>query len=643
MKRSYYITTPIYYVNAKPHLGTLYSSLIADILARLNRLSGKDVFFLTGTDEHGQKVEEKARELNVAPQAFVDSMVGSFKEAWLTYEIGFDKFIRTTDPGHKQAVLAVLEKMLLNNDIYKEAYKGWYCVPCESFVTNAQETQKQCPTCKRALEYLEEDNYFFRLSAYQEDLLAFYDANPDFIMPKERFNEVRSFVQSGLKDLSITRTGITWGIPFPGDPEHVIYVWLDALVNYISAIGYGSSNSAEQATFEKFWPADVHVMAKDIVRFHAVYWPAFLMSVGLPLPKKLLVHGYVLASAGEKMSKSLGNSIDPLELAKQYGVEQVRYYLARQMPISHDGHFSIEDLENRITSDLANALGNLQSRVIALALNHNLVNVIAPSVWEPVSIKLHNRSQETVDLFWDEMVHGRFHTGLAAVWTFIADVNAYFNDNKPWELAKNNRPLFEEVIAATVQSIHAIALMVWPVMPRKMEALLESIGMPFALGTDYETILRTNKWTTSFVLTKVREPLFARVETAKKNEIGKGSANEQVQQKESLPVITIEDFAKVELIVGTIRSCEFVEGSDKLYKLQVDMGQYGVRQILSGVRKHLSPDALIGKQGVVVANLPPRKMLGNLSEGMMLYASDDTGSFCLTTVDGTVKDGTRLS
>ncbi len=640
-----YITTPIYYPNAKPHVGTLYSTLIADVVARWHRLMGEDVRFVTGTDEHGQKIQEKAESLGLAPQAFVDSIVPAFKDMWNKYEISFDTFIRTTDTAHEQAVTAWIKKLQEQGDIYKSTYSGWYCVPCETFVNvgsdpiKNEQGQYLCPTCNRSLKEIEEESYFFRLSAYEDKLLKFYEEHPDFVTPRERLHEVVAFVKAGLKDLSISRKTVSWGIPFPGDPSHTVYVWADALNNYLSAVGYGQTSPEAQAEFAKWWPADVQVMAKDIVRFHAIYWPAFLMAAGLPLPKKLLVHGYVLTGQ-QKMSKSLGNAYDPGQLAEWYGVEQVRYYLMRQIPISQDGHFDLKDLEERINADLANNLGNLLNRTLTLALNNGLSTVNSPATYEATSAALRERCEEAYRLYWEEMNKGYFHIGLAGLWQFISEVNAYFHAQQPWVLAKKNPELFAEVIAAVCHSLNAIATMLWPIMPSKMTSLLASLGKRLELGTNYEPILRENAWTQSFTLTKQDEPLFVRPEThvlVEEQPVAPVSAPAQP----AVPEIGIEDFAKVQLVVGTILSCEPVKGSEKLYKLQVDLGKLGMRQILSGVAQRLKPEDLIGKQEVFVANLKPRKMMGLESHGMMLLA--DNGEYLRPiVVDGKIDNGSTV-
>lgn len=652
-KNKFYITTPIYYPNAKPHIGTLYSTLIADVAARFAKLMGKEVFFLTGTDEHGQKLQEKALEMQMDPKKFIDGMIPAFTDVWRQYEIDYTKFIRTTDPEHEQAVAFWIEKLQEQGDIYKSEYTGLYCVPCETFVNVQVDSPKDekgnhlCPSCKRGLREVAEESYFFRLSAYEERLLAFYEQNPDFIIPKERMAEVVAFVKSGLKDLSISRKTVSWGIPFPGDPAHTVYVWGDALNNYISGVGYGQDSEQARRDFAHWWPADVHVMAKDIVRFHAVYWPAFLIAAGLPLPRQLLVHGYILMG-DSKMSKSLGNGVSPEDLATWYGVEPVRYYLMRQMPVSQDGHFDLKDLENRVSADLANSLGNLLNRMVMLALNNGLHEVEAPVSWEAKSSHLREMCQETYRFYWDEMHKHYFHVALSEVWKFIALTNAYFHEMQPWILAKQNKELFAEVIAATCNSLYSIAIMLVPFMPKKMDALLSSIGKVYDSSVNYDDVLRKNDWNRVFKFTKLEDPLFIRPETRvpKEDEVPaenpQGAVEKAQLEQPKTDLISINDLIKCQLVVGTILSCEEVTGSDKLYKMQVDCGVHGVRQIFSGVRKSMTKEELVGKQGIVVANLPPRKMPGGVSEGMLLYAGDNSGNFRLASVIGPVDNGTQL-
>lgn len=641
----FYVTTPIYYPNAKPHLGTLYSTLIADTMARWNKLLGKEVFFLTGTDEHGQKIQEAATAKGMAPKEFVDTIVPAFKEVWQLYEIEYNRFIRTTDADHRQGVVKWIKQLIDQGDIYKSTYSGWYCVPCEVFVTVGGDVIQDehgaylCPTHKKPLTEVAEESYFFRLSAYEDKLLEFYQNHPDFITPKERIAEVISFVKSGLKDLSLSRKSVSWGIPFPGDDSHTVYVWADALNNYLTAVGYGS----DQERFEQWWPGNMLVLAKDIVRFHAVYFPAFLMAAGIPLPKKLLVHGYILMNE-HKMSKSLGNACDPLQLADWYGVEPVRYYLMRQMAITHDGHFDLKDLEERIGSDLANNLGNLLSRTIALALSNDLQTVPAPSVLEASSAALREKCEEAYRFYWEEMNKGFIHLALAELMKFISEINAYFQAQTPWILAKKNKELFAEVITTTCHSLYAVGLMLWPIMPKKMEQMLEHLGMTLDLSVNHEIELRKNEWNKTFNLVKLNQPLFVKPEshvqtTPETQAAVQPAAKDEAEAAE----IAIDDFVKVTLAVGTILSCQKVDGSEKLYKLEVDFGTIGKRQILSGVAQYFKPEDLIGKQGVAVTNLKPRKMMGMISHGMMLFAKDSQGAMQLVSPVNMIASGSSVA
>lgn len=649
-KNKFYITTPIYYVNSKPHIGTLYSTLLADVTARWNKMKGREVFFLTGTDEHGQKIQDKAEELGKSPQEFVDSMIEPFKRIWKLYELDYDKFIRTTDDFHMAAVTSMLEKMKDQGDIYKAPYTGQYCVPCETFVNVGSESEKDedgnyiCPSCKRNLTEVSEECYYFRLSAYEEKLLKFYEEHPDFITPKLKINEVLSFVKGGLKDLCISRRTVSWGIPFPGDSDHTVYVWGDALTNYISAIGYSNPDKVEKAKFDFWWPADLHVMAKDIVKFHAVYWPAFLMSLNLPLPKKMMVHGYIL-SGKQKMSKSLGNVMDPELLAEWYGVEPVRYYLMRQMPVSQDGKFDLKDLESRISSDLANNLGNLVNRTITLALKNNLETVPPVESLEVASAYIKDLCEETFRSFCDEMNHYHYHIALSELWLFISKINAFFHEQQPWVLAKKNKELFDEVISVVSHSLYSIALMLWPILPKKMEELLGLLGKEFDLKKNYTEELRKNVWDKTFILKKSDKPLFVRPETHLKND--EETSNVDVKKKSATKkqdeIITIDDFSKVQMLAGTILECEPLKGSEKLYKMQVDLGKFGKRQILAGVAKFFKPEDLIGKQGSFVSNLKPRKLMGEESQGMMLFVKDNKGNMRMVTFSGEIENGTRLS
>jgi methionyl-tRNA synthetase len=630
-KQNFYVTTPIYYPTASPHLGSLYSTLLADVAARWHALQGHATFLLTGTDEHGQKIAQAAQKAGVTPQAFVDQIFPAYESLWKSYGISYNHFMRTSNPQHAAAVQKWIELLKKKGDIYKGFYQGWYCTHCETFVTEVVEGDQApaCPTCGRETHKVSEESYFFRLSAYQDKLLDFYKSHPDFIVPRERGHEVIKFVEAGLKDLSISRTTIKWGIPFPGDAEHVVYVWADALNNYITAIGWG--DPTRQKEFEKWWPATVQVLGKDILRFHAIFWPAFLMAVELPFPKQLLVHGWIKVGA-QKMSKSLGNALDPQLLGQKYGIEPMRYYLVRSVAITHDHEVSDEDIAQRITADLANDLGNLLNRMLALADKHQFLAVKA-TVSSPAARALHEAQLTMINEYSRAMNEYHFHHALAALWKFIGQVNAYFHAQEPWKLVKADRAAFEEVIAVTCHSLRTVALLLWPVMPATSEVILGALGQTYTHGTPYITQLLEDRWDRSFALTVIK-PIFAKIE------IEKMETPAPVVEKTNH--INFDDWTKIDLRVGTVTSCQTVPKSDKLYQLAVDFGALGTRQILSGVRKDFAPEDLIGKQGVFVYNLAPRMMLGLESQGMMLFSKDENGASKMITVSAAVTNGSKV-
>lgn len=643
-EKKFYITTPIYYATAKPHLGTLYSTVIADILARWNTLQNVPTFFLTGTDEFGQKVAQAAQKANMPTQQFIDQFIPAYKQLWQKYEIDYSYFMRTTSSFHQVAVQEWITSLLQKGDIYKGAYEGWYCTPCETFLTEKDYEKGQqeplCPTCERATQWVSEECYFFKLSAYQEKLLQFYKQNPSFIMPKERAAEVVKFVESGLQDVSISRTTISWGIPFPGDERHVTYVWADALNNYITAIGYGQKDKEEH--FEKWWPADVQVMGKDIIRFHAIYWPAFLMASGLPLPKTLLVHGWIKVG-DQKMSKSKGNSIDPEELYDEYGADVIRYYLARQMAITQDGNFSKEDLEQRITSDLANDLGNLLQRMSTLAEKTG-VTMVDPFTWSGQrETELYKASIEMIDNATTEFDRGYLHLALAHVWKFLNGVNAYFHASEPWKVAKSDKEHFTRIMSATCHGLRTVGIMLWPVMPKKMEELFDAIGWKLTLNKN-NIALAKSPWNSPFIIKK-GESLFAKPQP-------KVEAETIVEKKETVAAsavsvqndtITIEDLVKVQIRVGEITACHRIEESDKLLHLTVNFGDHGTRTILAGIAQSFTPEELINKQAAFVFNLKPRTMLKKYeSQGMLLAATREDGKVTIMSPGVRVPNGTLL-
>lgn len=641
--KKFYITTPIYYVTAKPHLGSLYSTLLADVLNRWHILQGNKTFFLTGTDEHGQKVAQAAQKVGKDPKHFVDSFIDAYKNTWKKYQIDYSYFVRTTDHEHIHGAQQFIKKLIDSSDIYKSQYEGWYCTPCETFLTDSSISLEQlgneldnnaplCSSCARPTEFVKEETYFFKLSAYQNKLLQFYTDHPDFIVPKERTKEVISFVQAGLKDISISRTTVKWGVPFPDDPAHTVYVWVEALCNYITAIGYG--NPAKEQDFKQWWPANMQVLGKDIVRFHGIFWPAFLMAADLPLPKRLLVHGWIKIDH-QKMSKSLGNVIDPLVLANAYGVDAVRYYLVRQIPINQDGNFSIADLEQRITSDLANDLGNLLNRLVMLAQKYEAMFIKAPTSWHEKALDLRDESLNALQEFEMYMNDCMFHLALARLWKFINQVNAYFHEQEPWKQAKQNKDLFLQTLSATAHSLRTVGVLLWPVMPRKMNELLQSLGVLFDPKNHTLENIELGNWGTNFMFKKI-SALFEKPE--QKKESDKKQEAEIAQEN----YIAIDDLAKIELRIGTIEQCEKIEKSEKLLKMQVNLGELGIWQILAGIAKHYSADELIGRQGLFVCNLKPRKMMGIESQGMMLIVPDENKKPQLIAPEINVPNGLRL-
>ena len=654
MKNKFYVTTPIYYITAAPHIGTLYSTVIADALKRYHQLAGQETFFVTGTDEHGQKIVHAAEKQGKDPQTFVDGFVDSYKSMWNLYNVSYDFFVRTTNADHKAAVQKWLQKLLDQGDIYKDFYTGWYCTPCETFVTEKDnesgDDKPACPDCSRDTTEISEECYFFKLSKYQDRLLKFYEENPNWITPKERQNEVVSFVKEGLKDLSISRTTISWGIPFPGDDKHVTYVWADALNNYITAIGYGDDTKKDQ--FASCWPADVQVLGKDILRFHAVFWPAFLMASNLELPKQLFVHGWLKIDK-EKMSKSKGNAVDPKKLADEYGIDEIRYYLLRKMAVTQDSEFSIKDIEQSIHSELSNDLGNLLHRFSTLTQKYDCTTLEAPAKWNKDCADLQESIAKMVQETERNIHQGFMHRAVSTIWESINRVNSFVHQQEPWKQIKSDREQFLQTMSAIAHSLRAISIMLWPVMPQKMEQLLQSIGVNFVSGHNYIDELQ-QAWTQTFTVQKI-DPLFAKYDTKNKSQEGAKMDDKQknqdvtttdqkeVEKKAEEPkYISIKDVIKVDLRIGEILEAELVEGSEKLLKFQVDFGEFGKRQIFSGVRKYYEADQLVGKQGVFIVNLKPRKMMGDVSEGMMLFAAGENDGLNMLQPDNKSINGTKV-
>ncbi|MDR0898708.1 MAG: methionine--tRNA ligase [Oscillospiraceae bacterium] len=646
-KGTYYITTPIYYPSDNLHIGHAYCSVAADTMARFKKLSGYDTYFLTGTDEHGQKIERRAEAAGITPQEFVDRIVAGIKDLWKLMDVEYDDFIRTTDQRHEVIVQKIFRQLYEQGDIYKGAYEGWYCTPCEAHWTQTQLKDGCCPDCGRPVELVREEAYFFKMSKYQDWLIEYIEQHPDFIQPPSRANEMLSnFLRPGLQDLCVSRSSFKWGIPVDFDPGHVVYVWIDALSNYITALGYGS---ADDTLYQKYWPANVHLVGKEIVRFHTIYWPIMLKALGLPLPAQVFGHGW-LVFGGEKMSKSKGNVVDPVILCQRYSSDALRYFLLREMPFGADGNFSNEALLTRMNADLANDLGNLVSRTVAM-IEKYFDAVVPPcgalteadEALRQTALALPAQVEAHMDAL-------QYSIALADIWKLVGDCNRYIDLNAPWLLAKDEgkRERLGTVLYHLAECVRIVAVLVAPFMPRTPARIFAQIGLADQALTTWDAL-------TAFGLlppgTRVQkgEALFPRIDIAKELADlealnAPAAAPAEPPKPETAPMkpeITIDDFAKIDLRVATVTACEAVAKSDKLLKLTLQVGDV-TRTVLSGIAKHYAPEALVGRQVVLLYNLAPRKMRNIESQGMIL-ASSEGETLRLLTVDASIADGSGVS
>lgn len=641
-KETFYLTTPIYYPSDKLHIGHAYTTVAGDALARYKRLRGFDVMYLTGTDEHGQKIQRKAKEKGVTPQQFVDEIVSGIQDLWKKLDISYDDFIRTTEDRHKEVVAKIFKRLLDQGDIYLDEYEGSYCTPCESFFTEHQLVNGNCPDCGRSVETVKEESYFFKMSKYADRLLQFYEENPTFIQPTSRKNEmINNFIKPGLEDLAVSRTTFDWGIRVPGDPKHVIYVWIDALTNYITALGYGTDDDRK---YQKYWPADVHLVGKEIVRFHTIYWPIMLMALDLPLPKKVFAHGWLLMKDG-KMSKSKGNVIDPVTLIDRYGLDALRYYLLREVSFGSDGVFTPEGFVDRINYDLANDFGNLLNRTIAMVNKYfdgevpeykgNVTNFDASLV---------EVAKETVQKVEDAMEELQFSVALSAIWQLVSRTNKYIDETMPWQLAKEeeNREALSSVMVHLVEALRFVSIMIQPFLTQAPLKVWGQLGIEQGELTEWES-LQTFGLAKGLTVTKKAKPIFPRLETEEEVQFIQAQMAPPAQKeekREESAEITIDDFMKIDLRVAEIVSAEKIKKADRLYKLQLDLG-YEKRQVVSGIAKHYTTDELVGQKVICITNLKPVKLRGELSQGMILAGSTED-ALALATFAKDLPNGTKV-
>ncbi|NGH76017.1 methionine--tRNA ligase [Staphylococcus aureus] len=651
-KETFYITTPIYYPSGNLHIGHAYSTVAGDVIARYKRMQGYDVRYLTGTDEHGQKIQEKAQKAGKTEIEYLDEMIAGIKQLWAKLEISNDDFIRTTEERHKHVVEQVFERLLKQGDIYLGEYEGWYSVPDETYYTESQLVDPQyengkiiggkSPDSGHEVELVKEESYFFNISKYTDRLLEFYDQNPDFIQPPSRKNEmINNFIKPGLADLAVSRTSFNWGVHVPSNPKHVVYVWIDALVNYISALGYLSD---DESLFNKYWPADIHLMAKEIVRFHSIIWPILLMALDLPLPKKVFAHGWILMKDG-KMSKSKGNVVDPNILIDRYGLDATRYYLMRELPFGSDGVFTPEAFVERTNFDLANDLGNLVNRTISMV--NKYFDGELPAYQGPLhelDEEMEAMALETVKSYAESMESLQFSVALSTVWKFISRTNKYIDETTPWVLAKDDsqKDMLGNVMAHLVENIRYAAVLLRPFLTHAPKEIFEQLNINNPQFMEFSSLEQYGVLTESIMVTGQPKPIFPRLDSEAeiayiKESMQPPATEEEKEEIPSKPQIDIRDFDKVEIKAATIIDAEHVKKSDKLLKIQVDLDSEQ-RQIVSGIAKFYTPDDIIGKKVAVVTNLKPAKLMGQKSEGMILSAEKD-GVLTLVSLPSAIPNG----
>ena len=650
-RQKFYITTPIYYPSDKLHIGHAYTTVVADSLARWHKFLGKEVRFLTGSDEHGQKIQRIAQEKGVSPQEYVDRIVASFKDLWKRLNIEYDDFVRTTEPRHERAVQEVFRRIYEKGDIYKSTYKGWYCTPCETFWLESKLVDGNCPDCGRPVELVEEESYFFKMSKYADRLLKHIEEHPEFIQPESRRNEMVNFIKSGLEDLCVSRTTFDWGVPVPDAEGHVIYVWFDALTNYLTGVGFPDN----QELFAKWWPADVHLMAKEILRFHSVIWPIILMALDLPLPKIVFGHGWLLFDS-DKMSKSKGNVVDPIALIQEFGVDPIRYFLLREISFGQDGNFSRQALIDRTNADLANDLGNLLNRSLAMLEKYHNGVIPAPVQLEQVDHDLVSFAEVTISNFRELIDKLAINDALATLWQLVRRGNKYIDETAPWALAKDpaRKGRLDTVMYLVFELLRVLALLLKSFIPETSAKIWNQLGIEEPID---ELLVDAAEWggLEPGTVTRKGDPIFPRIDVkreAASAEMEISVKEPQVQAEASKAakpaaeggqdnLIDISEFAKLELVVARVISAEKHPNADKLLKLKVDTGD-GQRQIVAGIAKHYRPEELVGRNVIIVANLKPAVLRGERSEGMLLAATSADGTLEIVSVSGQIAPGSRV-